>query len=305
MKEGSAVHISRQLRASASGKADDLRARNFPAHALDDAAGRLNRPACEFARRQHAGPGVENLQRVGTGLELAEQILDRVLYQHIDDPCERIGVTISHQPCRGLVRGALSCHHVGCNRPWRAAEADQRRLRIEFAADAPQGLKYRLELFVIGAPCQCLGFLRCVQRIEPWTFAGFKLHRAAERMGDDKDVGEDDRGIEVEASYRLQRHFGGIFGREAEIEKAAGFGSQFPIFRQIAAGLPHHPDRRNRLSLAGKHIEERFGGANLGQTLRPVASSGGKVMPLIHCRCGQGQDQEQEQDQDQDQRETG
>ena len=84
------LDISRQQRAGASGKADDLRIRHFLAHALDDAPGRLDRPAREFARRQHAGPGVENLQHVGAGLELPEQILDRILDQHVDDFRERL-----------------------------------------------------------------------------------------------------------------------------------------------------------------------------------------------------------------------
>ncbi len=38
--------------------------------------------------------------------------------------------------------------------------------------------------------------------------------------------------------------------REAEIEEAAGLGAELAIFRQIAAGLSHHPERRNRLALA-------------------------------------------------------
>ena len=64
---------------------------------------------------------------------------------------------------------------------------------------------------------------------------------AAERVGDDQNIREDDGGVEVEAADRLQRHLGGIIRREAQIEKAAGLGAQFTVFRQIAPGLPHHP----------------------------------------------------------------
>ena len=46
--------------------------------------------------------------------------------QHIDDPRERLGVAIGHHPRRRLVRRALSGHHVGRDRPGRAAKADQR-----------------------------------------------------------------------------------------------------------------------------------------------------------------------------------
>jgi hypothetical protein len=72
----------------------------------------------------------------------------------------------------------------------------------------------------------------------------------------------------------LQRDFGGVFGREAEIEEAAGPGAQFPIFRQIAAGLPHHPDRRHLLPMARKHFDERLWGGFLAQCMVPGIISG-------------------------------
>ena len=62
----------------------------------------------------------------------------------------------------------------------------------------------------------------------------------------------------VETADWLQRHFGGEFRREAKIEKAAGFGAHLAIFRQVAAGLPHHPDRRYGLPAARKHFEKRL-----------------------------------------------
>ena len=195
---------------------------------------------------------------------------------------ERLGMAIGHHPRRRLIRRALSGHHVGRDRPRRAAEADQRDLRIEFAAHAAQRLIDRLELAEVGLPRQRCDLLRRVQRIEPRAFAGLEPHRAAERVGNDQNIREDDRGIEVEAADRLQRDFGGVFRREAQIEKAAGLGAQFAIFRQIAAGLPHHPDRRHRLPVAGKHFEERFT-AEFGSMLIPRVA---RHRSLIHCRCG-------------------
>ena len=239
----------------------------LPAHAFDDAPRRLDRPALKFARRQHAGPGVEDLQHVGAGLELSEQILDRVLDQHVDDLCKRLRMAIGHHPRRRLVRRALAGHHVGRDRPRRAAKSDQRDLRIELAAHAAQRLEHRLELGEVARRCQRADLVRRIQRIEPRAFAGLEPHLAAERVGNDENVREDDRGIEVEAADRLQRHLGGVFRREAQIEKAARLGAQFAIFRQVTAGLPHHPDRRYRLPAAGKHFEERFNGVILGQVL--------------------------------------
>ena len=171
---------------------------------------------------------------------------------------KRFGMAIGHHPRRRLVRRALSGDHVGRNRPRRAAEADQRDLGREFAANAAQRFIDRLELAEVSLCGQRRHLLRRIQRIEPRAFAGLEAHRAAERIGDDENVGEDDRGIEVETADRLQRHLGGIFRREAQVEKAAGLGAQFAILRQITAGLPHHPDRRYRLPVAGQHFEKGF-----------------------------------------------
>jgi hypothetical protein len=66
-------------------------------------------------------------------------------------------------------------------------------------------------------------------------------------MRNDQDVREQDRGIEAEPPDWLQRDVDGELGREAEIEEARNLGPHRAIFRQIAAGLPHQPDRRNRV----------------------------------------------------------
>ncbi len=60
--------IGWQQRAGPARKTDDLCVRYLLAHAFDDAFRRFDRPALEFARWQHAGPGIEDLQYVGAGL---------------------------------------------------------------------------------------------------------------------------------------------------------------------------------------------------------------------------------------------
>ena len=169
---------------------------------------------------------------------------------------------IGHHPRRRLIGRALSGNHIGRDRPRRAAEADQRDFRIELGAHPAQRFIHRLELAEVGLRRQRLDFFRRIQRIEPRAFADLEPDRAAECVGNDENVGEDDRGIEIEAADRLQCDFGGELRREAEIEEAAGFGADFTILRQIAAGLAHHPDRRHRLPLAGEHVEEGFGAEN-------------------------------------------
>jgi len=194
-------------------------------------------------------------------------------------------MAIGHHPRRRLIRRALSGHHIGRDRPWRSAETDQRNFRIEFAAHPAQRFIYRLEFAKVRLQRQRPNLLRRVQRIEPRAFAGLEPHRPAERIGNDQNIREDDRGIEVETPDRLQRDLGGVLRREAQIEKAARLGPQFAIFRQIAAGLPHHPDWRYRLPAAGKQFKEGFDGVDLGQAWFPGAAEGQSPL-LIHAGTG-------------------
>ena len=83
---------------------------------------------CEFVRRQHACPGIEDLHRIDAGLELANEIVGRRLDQDIDQPRERLRMAIGEQPRRRLIRRAVARDHVGRNRPGRAAEAEKRHL---------------------------------------------------------------------------------------------------------------------------------------------------------------------------------
>ena len=165
---------------------------------------------------------------------------------------------VGHHPRRGLVGRTVTGDHIGRDRPRRAAEADQRDLGVERGTHNPQRLEHGCELAEIGARGQRCDLGGIIQRLQPRTFADLEAHRATQCVGDHQDVREDDRGIESEPADRLQRDLGSKLRREAEIEEAAGLGAHLAIFRQIAAGLPHHPHRRNGLSLAGQHVDERL-----------------------------------------------
>ena len=72
-------------------------------------------------------------------------------------------------------------------------------------------------------------------------------------------VGEDwdtwcDQCFTDDVTY-VEHILGSKFGREAEFKKVTGFLTQYSIFRQIAAGLPHQPDRWWIAALAIENIE--------------------------------------------------
>ena len=153
----------------------------------------------------------------------------------------------------------LPGHHVGRDRPRRAAEAEQRDIRRERALHPPHCLVHRREHASVLGGGERVQLGGIVERFEARPFAGLECHVAAERMRHHQDVGEQDRGIEAEAADRLQRDLGGELRREAEIEEPAGALAQRAIFGQIAPGLAHEPDRRHGLRPAGQDFEDRFG----------------------------------------------
>ena len=69
-------------------------------------------------------------------------------------------------------------------------------------------------------------------------------------------MSEKNGGVETEAADRLQRRFGGERRGVTEVDERRSFGADFAIFRQIAPGLAHQPDRRRLLSAAGEGGQE-------------------------------------------------
>ncbi len=196
------------------------------AHIRDDLPHRLDAPARELARRQHARPSVEDLHRVRAGTQLLDEIARRHRDQNIDHAGERLRLAIGHQPRRRLIGRAAPRHHVGRDRPRRAAEAEQRDVCRECRFHLPHGLVDRREDVIVRRGCKRVELHRIVEWFEPWPFACLEGHGAAERVRHHQNVGEQDCGIEAEAADRLQRRLGGEFGREAEVEEAPGAFAQ-------------------------------------------------------------------------------
>src|SRR5690606_1292758 len=84
-----------------------------------------------------------------------------------------------------------------------------------------------------------------------------ELHLASERVRHDEDVGEQDRGVHAEPRDRLQGHLRCERGGVAETEKRPRARPHRPIFRQIAAGLAHQPERRTFSDLATQRTQKQ------------------------------------------------
>ena len=106
-----------------------------------------------------------------------------------------------------------------------------------------------------------------------------EVERDAHRLERQQQIGEQDRGVDVDAAHRLQRDLGRELGRAADLEQRVAL-AQRAVLGHVAAGLPHEPDRRgvDRLAPAGfeesasprrsvGHLEEVAGEAD--QILEP------------------------------------
>ena len=80
-----------------------------------------------------------------------------------------------------------------------------------------------------------------------------KVQPQPHRVGNGENVGKQDRSIQIEACQRLQCDFAGHFRMLGHAQETAGARARGAVFGQIAARLPHQPDRRavHRLAAQG------------------------------------------------------
>jgi len=134
-------------------------------------------------------------------------------------------------------------NQIGRDRPGCPTEPKKRRLFRKLSAQTSHRLVDRIEFrpqFGSGHSVYVVD----TQRIELRPGSFFKANVAADCIGNDENIGEEDRCIKAKSADRLQGHFHGIFGRIAEIEETSCLRPRFTIFWKVASRLTHQPNRR-------------------------------------------------------------
>ena len=158
-----------------------------------------------------------------------------------------------------LIPGAAPGDQVGGNGPGCPGKADQRGFTRQFAGQDADGFINRRKRVV--------NSLRRLQRLyprhggnggKPRPFTGFKPEVSPQSLRQQQDVGKQDCGIKAIAPDRLQRHLGSQVRVVAQCQEIPGLRPRGAVFRQIAPGLPHHPDRWGRQGFAGKGAQDQF-----------------------------------------------
>ncbi len=229
---------------------DRPRLRSRRLQAAHDLADGLERQRAEQRRRQRRAEALEDLDRIGASVDLGDEVARRGFDQTIDQRAHEGRVLVGGEASGGLVGRGLAGDHVARHRPGRPAETEQGGLRRQLRAQTPHGLDHRREMVERVRLAEPFHVVERRDGLEPGPLALLEPDLLAERVRDHQDVGEQDRRVEPETAYRLQRHLDGVVRRIAHVEEPACTGARLLVLGQVPPRLAHQPDRLRPHGLA-------------------------------------------------------
>ena len=213
-------------------------------------------------RAEDAGPGVEELDHVGAGVDLRRDVGGEALGEALEQRVPDLGLAV-HQLLGGEeVAAAATLDEVARDRERRAAEADQRLLRGQLPANEADGLE-RLLRRSVGPQAVDVG--RGTDRVLDHRAHAFdELDVEAHGQHRRHDVREENGGIDAVTLHRLERHLRAELRRSGQLEEAVTL-SQRPVLGKRTPRLAHEPHRRalDRLAAAGADEKRLWHGRTL------------------------------------------
>ena len=228
------------------------------------------------ARAESARPGVEELEHLGAGLDLGEQVSDDRVGQQVHEPREG-GRLVEHELLHlGVLARMAALDHVAGERERGAGEADEWHPAAQLAGHEAQGVEHVGSVGPGIADAHAVEVGRAAHgALDHRAVAGVEVEADAHALEWQEDVGEDDGGVELEPGERLQRDLGGHVGPPAQLDEAQLL-TQGAILGQVAAGLTHEPDRGGVDGLAQAGVE---------QSRRHVVTSVVSLAGVALCRA--------------------
>jgi len=204
-----------------------------------------------FGGPEQPRPGIEELDDLGAGLDLGVQVSDDHLGQSGLQPAQHLGCGVHHALHGAEVLGALPFYEISGERERSAREAEHGYARsLELGAQRADDFEYERRRF----PGIRNAKLFDLAERANWLIddgSGPKVDRHAHRGYRREDVGKEDHRFATDQLNRLQRHLDRALDIPTHIEKGHPL-THLAVLGQVAAGLPHQPDRRaiDRLSAA-------------------------------------------------------
>src|SRR5690625_2739709 len=251
--------LGRYLAVERAGTAREEDDRNFRAgrlHAADDLATGSEAPAPELVIRPDTSPGIEDLDGFRTGFNLCQQVAARRFDQQADQVRKALRIAVG--PALGLeeIPAGAALDHVAGDGPGRACKADQAGFFRQGTAQQGNGGKDGLKPLFQPPWIQAGQILNPPQGLETWAVPLLEPNLLPQGVGNDEDVGKENGRIEAKAADRLQGDLARQFRVVAEVEETACLAAHLAVFRQIAPGLPHEPDRRRVEDLPAQGTQE-------------------------------------------------
>src|SRR6185436_11763104 len=206
---------------------------------------------------ERSTPGVEHHYGLRTRLDLRIEVSRDGTRVGVEDVMKQVRTLVKHALGFLKIRAAAPFDHIAGQGERAAGEADQWNFAGERLADLRDRVQHIAQVH-IGVGNRKTADLRLVAKwpLETRSFAFDKGKPKTHRVGDGKDVGEKDRGIEGKARQRLHRDLDGQVRIPAQIEKTACPRPGLVVLGKIAAGLAHDPDRRVWRGLPQQRADE-------------------------------------------------
>ena len=163
-----------------------------------------------------------------------------------------------------LVATALSGHHISRDGPRAAREPQQGPFPSQPGLHPRHCLVDRRQPF--GDCVQAVERRIDQRRRKVRSLSCQEFQVLSHRVRHDQDVREQDGPVETEATDRLQRDLGRRFAIVDQRQETALFGTERPVFRQVAPRLTHEPDRAPVTPGAAQGIEKKSGHRNAFQS---------------------------------------
>ena len=213
---------------------------------------------------QRACPAIEDLDDVGAGGDLLRGVFAEDGDELVEQHPPRGGLAIHQRLGVDVVARASALDHVAGEGERCSAKADDAEAVFEVGDDALDGLGDVAEFGgAVGAQALNIGE-RANRMMNDRAFAGLKLKGQSHAFEGQQQVGEDDRGVDIELLGGGDGDLGGELGLLADFEQGVVLADGL-ILRHIAARLAQKPHRRavDRTAQAGAH-EAAAGGERGG-----------------------------------------
>ena len=169
---------------------------------------------------------------------------------------QKLGAPIQQRLHLPEVVACATLDHVAGECERAAGKADERDAPLQLAARERDGVEHVTKPVEVGRAQRADGVFVAQRPLELRPLALDEVQAEPHGVGNREDVGKDDRGVEGVAPDRLQGDLARELGRLRQCEETSRLAARLVVLGQVAAGLPHDPDRRVRRGLAQERAQE-------------------------------------------------